>query len=198
VFDYDAPPPEADAEAIAADIGRDYVPDKEPDEDRDLRIVEHELRESRDRERRAEAQARYEFDHRRQELRRQQAARAEALRARKEKMALQQRERDAQLDRDRVAAVAAQQLADMERRSREAQAKRVTDHWREIDQLMAGLDRLCSPPPPDFTAQRVAALEYELQCQADQAAAADERSRAARYRDQQAAAVARREQSGGW
>jgi hypothetical protein len=48
-----------------------------------------------------------------------------------------------------------------------------------------------------MTAERVAALEYELAMQADQQAADAERSRSAKYQADQRAAIARRE-AGGW
>jgi hypothetical protein len=111
-------------------------------------------------------------------------------------MAQQQRERDAQLERERVAAVFAQQQVDMERRAFEERQRAIANHWAEVDSIVAGFDRLCRPPARDPIAEQVAMLEHELECQAASAAADAERSRSAKYLADQRAAVARRES--GW
>jgi hypothetical protein len=196
-FDYDAPVPDDAADAVAAAIGKVGIPDKESDEDREQRIALFELNESIDRERRAEAQARYEFQQQLVRERQQQEARAAAAHTMKERLAQQERDRAARLDRERIAAITAQQQADQARRQQEAREQAASQYWRELDALAAGLDRLCTPAPRDLSAERIAALEYELECQANQQAADTERARSARYRQDQLAAIAKRE-AGGW
>jgi hypothetical protein len=198
MFDYDTPVDESASDAVVADIRNAIVPAEEPAEVRTWRILEHELREERDRELRRQSQARYEFEQARERERQQQAAHAEARRAWREKVAQQDREREAQLDRQRIAALVQHRQAEQVQRVQAARAKAVNDYWREVDQLVLGLDRLCTPAQPDYTAQRVAMLEDELRAQADQAAADAERQRSARYQQSVREAVAKREAGGGW
>jgi hypothetical protein len=197
MFDYDAPVTDDAAAAVAADIGNSLIPERESDEDRERRLAAFELREMLDRERRAEARERAEFECAREQERQQQAARAEASRALREKMDQQQRERDARLDRQRIAAITAQHQADQARRVQAAREQAVANYWGEVHQLLIGLDRLCTPVQPDYTAQRIAALEGELEAEAAARSADAERARSAKFYSDQRAAVAKRE-AGGW
>jgi hypothetical protein len=199
MFDYDQVDTVSDdtASAVAADIQQSGIPAAESNEDRELRIAVFELNEAIDRERRAEARERYEFDRQRELERQRQAAQVEARARLREKLDRQQRDHDARRDRERVAALELHHRAEQAQRAQAAREQAVNQYWREFDELLVGLDRLCTPVPPDYTAQRIAALEHELACQADAQAADAERSRSAKYQADQRAAVARRE-SGGW
>jgi hypothetical protein len=199
MFDYDQVDTVSDdtANAIAADIGKSVVPDKEPDDDRDLRLALFELDEQRRREQRDQAKARYEFDLQREQERQQQAARAVATQALKEKWVQQQRDRDALRDRERIAALTEHHRREQARHAQDARQRAVNDYWQDVTNILADLDRLCNPPPPDWTAARISQLEDEIAWQADQAAADAERHRSAKYQADQRAAVVKRE-AGGW
>jgi hypothetical protein len=131
-FDYDAPVEDC-ADAVAAEIQQASIPEGESAELREWRIVENELREAADRQRRDEARARREFELAREEERRRQIDQAEAARALREKLDRQARERDARLDRERIAAITAHHQADQARRTQEAHQKAVNDYWQEIE-----------------------------------------------------------------
>ena len=153
-------------------------------------------RAERDRQRRAETRALHEFNVAREQERRQQAARTAAQAASRERYERQQRERDAQHDRGRLAVLEARQRADQDRQAQAARDNATQDHWRQLDELSAGLSRLLEPPARDHTAERVAALEAELEAQAHERAFASEERRRAAYQERSRAAVARRETRG--
>jgi hypothetical protein len=66
-----------------------------------------------------------------------------------------------------------------------------------LDALASGLNALLAPPARDHTAERVAALEAELEHQAHEQYFASEARRRQDYQERQRAAVAKRE-SRGW
>ena len=77
-----------------------------------------------------------------------------------ERLARQQAERQGRMDRERTAAIAAREQGDQMQRAAWAQQKAVSDYWRELDVLAAGLSAMLTPPARDFTAERVAAGTY--------------------------------------
>jgi hypothetical protein len=195
-FDLDQLADDTAAAAIARDISQTYCPGEEPVELRERRIAEHQAREEHARARRDADRARYEFERAREMERQNQANRAAAQAELKVKNELRQRERDLQHDRDWLAVLEAQQQAEQARQAQAARAQALADHWAQLDAMAANLGRMLAPPPRDPTAERVAALEAELEHQAQEQAFQAERRRSERYLADQRAAVARREERG--
>jgi hypothetical protein len=186
----------ADDAAVAAavsEIVSGYIPVRESPEIIERRIAEHQAREEHARARRDAERERAAFERAREMERTNQANRAAAQRETQEKYEQRRRESDAALARERLALVEQQQRAELLRRQHAAREQSAAAHWRELDELAAGLSRLLEPPPRDPNAERIAALEYELALQADQQAADAERARSTKYQAEQRAAVARRE-----